>query len=258
MALYRQVKERLRKTTQAFLYKWTHIPTQKWYVGSRTTVGCHINDGYICSSKDLMPLIKQNTTEWKREILVIGKPKYIRELENKYLMSLDAKNDFMSFNMHNGDGKFTTTGRTEPEHQKKKRIAKLKGQKKPEGFGEMIRKARTGMKFDTEWRKNIGKSSLGRKQSTEAKEKNRKNHLGENNHFYGKQHSKESKIKCGLNNKGTNSASWKGYWISPSGEKFTTIKEAHNKFPIVAENNLRIWCKTNKNGWSFEPSEKVK
>ena len=49
MALYLRLKDRLGATTQAFLYKWTHIPTQKWYVGSRTAVGCHIDDGYICS-----------------------------------------------------------------------------------------------------------------------------------------------------------------------------------------------------------------
>jgi hypothetical protein len=42
--------------TIAYVYKWTHIPTSKWYVGSRTAPGCHPDDGYICSSK----LIKEN------------------------------------------------------------------------------------------------------------------------------------------------------------------------------------------------------
>ena len=36
MALYlRTAKERLNSNTQSFLYKWTHIPTQKWYVWSK-------------------------------------------------------------------------------------------------------------------------------------------------------------------------------------------------------------------------------
>ena len=61
MALYlRTAKERLNSNTQSFLYKWTHIPTQKWYVGSRTASGCHINDGYICSSIEVKPMIIEN------------------------------------------------------------------------------------------------------------------------------------------------------------------------------------------------------
>lgn len=32
--------------TTAYVYRWTHIPTGKWYVGSRTAKGSHPNDGY--------------------------------------------------------------------------------------------------------------------------------------------------------------------------------------------------------------------
>lgn len=257
MALYLRAKDRLGVITQAYLYKWTHIPSQKWYVGSRTATGCHINDGYICSSNDVYSMILENKNDWSRQVLCIGKPKYIVNLEAEYLQVLDAKNDPMSFNMHNGDGKFTTTGRKEPEKAKQRRIQKLIGKKKPEGFGDIIRAARTGMKFDDEWRKNIGIASTGRVQSSEARKKNSLSHLGEKNHFYGKHHTDESKIKCGAQNKGVKSKQWGGYWIAPTGEKFVTIREAHSKFPIVACNNLRIWCKTNKNGWSFEPINKT-
>ena len=97
--------------TIAFLYKWTHIPTQKWYVGSRTAVGCHPDDGYICSSKIVKPMILENRNEWVREILAIGESDYIRELEGKYLELLDAKHNTMSYNKHNGDGKFSVTGK---------------------------------------------------------------------------------------------------------------------------------------------------
>lgn len=80
MALYlRTVEERLNSNTQSFLYKWTHILTQKWYVGSRTASGCHINDGYICSSVEVKPMIIENNTEWVREILCIADPTYIRK-----------------------------------------------------------------------------------------------------------------------------------------------------------------------------------
>ena len=91
--------------TTAYLYKWTHIPTAKWYVGSRTAKKCHPDDGYICSSKEVKPMILENSSEWQREILVVGEPEYIRELENKYLKSLNAAKDPMSFNKHNADGK---------------------------------------------------------------------------------------------------------------------------------------------------------
>ena len=111
MALYLSQKERLVAKTQAYLYKWTHIPTQKWYVGSRTAKGCHINDGYICSSLTVKPMIVENRTEWIREILCIAEPSYILELETRYLHLTNAKNDPMSFNRHNGDGKFTSTGK---------------------------------------------------------------------------------------------------------------------------------------------------
>jgi len=98
------------KVTLAFLYRWTHIPTHKWYIGSRSAVGCHPDDGYICSSKIVKPMILENRTDWKREVLLIGNPTFIRNLESEYLSKIDAKNDPMSFNQHNGDGKFTTNG----------------------------------------------------------------------------------------------------------------------------------------------------
>ena len=97
-------------TTTAFVYKWTHVPTGRWYIGSRTKQGCNPDDGYICSSKTIKPLITENLAEWHREILAIGKPAAMLELETRYLVSLDAKNDPMSYNQHNSDGKFSTSG----------------------------------------------------------------------------------------------------------------------------------------------------
>jgi hypothetical protein len=90
--------------TLAYLYKWTHIPSQKWYVGSRTRDGCHPDDGYVCSSKIVKPMILEHRDEWCREILVIGNPTYIRELERDYLVAIDAQNDTSSFNRNNATG----------------------------------------------------------------------------------------------------------------------------------------------------------
>jgi hypothetical protein len=97
-------------STQAFVYRWTNSQTGQWYIGSRTAQGCHPQDGYICSSRRLLPLIESNHTEWAREILCIGEPQDMLDLETRLLQQLDAKNDPLSLNQHNGDGRFTTTG----------------------------------------------------------------------------------------------------------------------------------------------------
>lgn len=96
--------------TQAYLYKWEEVSTDKWYIGSRTKNKCHINDGYICSSKVVNPMINSNPHNWTHRILVVGNPKYIREIEAIYLKKLDAKNNPMSYNQHNGDGNFSRIG----------------------------------------------------------------------------------------------------------------------------------------------------
>lgn len=96
--------------TLAYLYKWVHVPTNKWYIGSRTRKGCCPNDKYICSSKDVKDLILASPADWVRNILCIGDPIYIRTLEGLYLKVLNAKFDRSSFNKHNGDGKFSTVG----------------------------------------------------------------------------------------------------------------------------------------------------
>ena len=96
--------------TIAYVYKWTHIPTMKWYIGSRTAKNCHPSDGYICSSKVVKPMILENATEWKREIVSVGTSTEMIDLEKTILQLSDAKNDNRSFNQHNGDGLFNSTG----------------------------------------------------------------------------------------------------------------------------------------------------
>jgi hypothetical protein len=87
--------------TIAYVYKWTHTPTMMWYVGSRTAKNCHPNDGYICSSKYVKPLIEADKTLWKREIISTGSPEEMRLLEGVILYLTNAKNDKRSFNRNN-------------------------------------------------------------------------------------------------------------------------------------------------------------
>lgn len=100
--------------TRAYLYKWTELSTGMWYVGSRTAKNCHPEDRYICSSKIVKPKIRSNPSDWKREILCIGDPKYIYLLEGKYLGLLDAKSDTMSYNQVNSYPLIGVIGKPSP------------------------------------------------------------------------------------------------------------------------------------------------
>ncbi len=139
----------------AFLYRWTQASTGMWYVGSRTAKNCHPDDGYICSSKHVKPLVETAPDDWKREVLLIAPPLYVREIEAKYLLSLNARDDTLSFNRHNGDMKFHTVGRKLSEEHKRKISPK------------------------------------GRVHSEQVKAKLREKKLGDKNPFYGKAHTPE-------------------------------------------------------------------
>lgn len=107
-----------------FVYTWVHIPTGRYYIGSRTAKFCHPNDGYICSSKVVKPMILGNPSEWKRRVLFIHPmPRLVVMMEAEFLKGLDAKDSERCFNMHNGDGKFSMAGRVLPvrteEHKKR-------------------------------------------------------------------------------------------------------------------------------------------
>lgn len=88
-------------TTVAYVYKWEHLPTKMWYIGSRTARGCHPDDGYICSSKYVKPLILENRSDWNREIIDVGSKEEMRLLEHAILEATNAANDPRSFNRNN-------------------------------------------------------------------------------------------------------------------------------------------------------------
>ena len=178
--------------TIAYIYKWTNLITGKWYIGSRTKEGSHPDDGYICSSKIVEPLVLNNPSEWSREILITGEPNTIIVKESEILTELDAKNDPMSYNMHNGDGSFSTAGieLTDAWKQKisqanrgKKRNAKQKEnykkanslkakdpaylkklrKPKPPGHGEKVSASLKGRKKTIEHCQALSKSKKGKK-----------------------------------------------------------------------------------------------
>lgn len=161
--------------TVAYLYRWTHTPTAKWYVGSRTAKGCHPDDGYLCSSNTVKPMIIDNPSEWERDILVIGESKFIRNLERAYLLQQDAKNNPLSFNKTNADTNFGIPGMPLSNDVKKKISSSLTGKTK----GPMSlqhkqnlsasKKGRTawnkGKKMSDEYRQSLSLSHIGTKRT---------------------------------------------------------------------------------------------
>ena len=188
-------------THTSFVYKWIHLPTGKWYIGSRTAKGCHPEDGYISSSQLIKPLIKQNPTEWKREIIKTGSPEEMIELETTLLESLDAKHNPMSFNQHNGDGKFTRTGVMVSEDTRKKQSESIKKVHPNRGKPSPNR----GKIASEETRKKQSESKLGKKRkpfTEQTRDKIRQSKLGSNNPSYGKTPSEETKEKLRQANQG--------------------------------------------------------
>jgi hypothetical protein len=131
---------------QSFVYKWTHLPTGMWYIGSRTAKNCHPDDGYICSSISVKSMILSDNSNWSREILGTGTPDKMRNLEALLLAELNAANDSMSYNKHNNDGKFNFRGGTPQSisHRKKISIA-LTGIQRSEEYREKQSRAKKGI-----------------------------------------------------------------------------------------------------------------
>lgn len=194
--------------TTAYVYKWTHLPTMMWYVGSRTRKNCHPNDGYICSSKVVEPMVIQNHSEWKREIIAIGTKEQMISLEVEILQLFDAKNDPRSYNSHNGDGK----------------------------FNGVVNK---GVKKTEEHRKKL---------QAHLDILNKKFRVGKLGTFTGKSHSDDTKHALSDKQIGSNNSKWKGYYVDPMGNFHTTSKKAAGIFKVShmtiqrwAKNNLNGW-----------------
>lgn len=80
---------------EAFVYRWREIATNKWYIGYHKG---HPDDGYICSSRTVKPLIQTNLAGWTRKIVRFGTVKEMLALEHRILKRLDARNNPHSYN----------------------------------------------------------------------------------------------------------------------------------------------------------------
>lgn len=140
------------KNSHGYVYKWSELSTGKWYIGCRTAKDCHVNDGYICSSKVVKGLITNNSNNWIREILWVGDPVAVKELETEILTSLNAAGLVESYNLHNGGRKFTFTGRRHSIEAKNK-----------------ISKASSNKVFSDSHRSKIGAKHKGKLVSSETR-----------------------------------------------------------------------------------------
>jgi hypothetical protein len=93
---------------------WLHTPSGRWYIGSRTAKGCRQDDGYICSSKTVKPLILANPSEWVRTILFVGDKPAVLQVEKELLMRLKVVPSQLSLNASYfvGRGNTTAKGKT--------------------------------------------------------------------------------------------------------------------------------------------------
>jgi hypothetical protein len=104
---------------QPYVYCWTNIGNNKYYIGSRTARFAHPLDGYICSSKVVKELIRKNPSIWRKSILYIGQSKE-QTIEREYneLLKRDAAHDPMSYNMTNGRKDFVFKAHTDASKEK--------------------------------------------------------------------------------------------------------------------------------------------
>jgi hypothetical protein len=174
----------------AYVYKWTHIPSYKWYIGSRTAKNAHPNDGYICSSRIVKPLILANPNEWKREIVAVGEAQAMYDLESEILDLFDAKHDPRSYNQHNNDAKTNMLGKKHSDITRKKisqsHVGKIGKEpwNKGKPFSDESRKKMSDAKkgkepwnkgktniYSNETKEKIRQANLGKKQSEETRQK---------------------------------------------------------------------------------------
>jgi hypothetical protein len=87
----------------------------------------------------------------------MGNSDDILHLEYKLLVALNAKHDPMSFNMHNGDGKFTTSGIKLPEEWKLKISNGNRGKKRSDAARENYKRANRKKAHDPEIIKKLKK-----------------------------------------------------------------------------------------------------
>lgn len=151
---------------EAFLYEWTNIKNGKKYIGYHKGT---ITDGYICSSKVFLEEYNKNPDHFTRKILYYGTMEEMLKKEADLLSEVDAKNNQLYYNQHNGNGLFVMKQHTETT---KAKMSESKiGKKLSDIHKESIRNGLLGFKKTQSHIDNHRQMLLGKTHSSKHKEK---------------------------------------------------------------------------------------
>lgn len=151
-----------------FVYRWTDLITGKMYIGVHKG---ELNDGYVCSSKIMLPIYKERPNTFVREILLEGENEAsIRAAEIDFLLEVDAARNPLYYNRHNGTNKWYHCGPLSENHKNKISRANKGKIHSPETI-EKIRLKKIGWKQSEETKEKRAKKLRGRKNSPETIEK---------------------------------------------------------------------------------------
>lgn len=186
----------------SFVYRWKDTVTGMMYIGVHKGTP---DDGYICSSKVMLPIYLERPDTFIREILSQHDSYTEARIEEQRLLSMfDAAHDPTYYNKHNGGGEKFALGGPMSEETKRK----------------------------------IGKANKGRRHTSETISKMRLKAEGRA-FFKGKRHTEETKRKISLSKTGKllplrSDSHSKKISEAKKGKKFTEehrrkLSESHKK-----------------------------
>lgn len=161
----------------SFVYCWFDKGKYKKYIGVHKG---NLDDGYICSSSDVLTEYNSRPFDFDREILAVGSFKEMALTESQLLQMIDARNNPGFYNKHNVDGLFRTQGPLSDSH-KEKISRSMRGNVITAETKEKIRSSMTGFKrgpLTDDQRLRLSKIRKGRKLSEEHRKKISANHKG--------------------------------------------------------------------------------
>ena len=178
-----------------FTYYLRHKITKMRYYGSKTSKGCDPKDlwsTYFSSSKIIEQIIKDEGKDIfeYRIARIFNDIKHCRNHESKFLTRQDAAHNPLWYNQTNSDGKFSRAGKTDSIETRSRKSKALFGLEKSNTHKQHISES------------NKGKHYI--KKSEESKKKLSTKMMGENNPFYGRNHSIKTKQIIGSKSKGRN------------------------------------------------------
>lgn len=205
--------------SEGFVYIWHDTVAGMKYVGKHKGPE---DDGYVCSSKVMLPIYRSRPETFYREILFRGNAAECLKEERKLLKAANAKDNPNYYNRSNGGG---TTGTKNPWNKgltglpgkpcapetKRKLSQALKGRPSP----------MTGKSHTVETRSRISKANTGRVYTAEAR---RRMSAAKNN------------IKKKV--------------VDPSGKVFESIAAAARAHSVT-DRSIKNWC-AKKEGWAYK------